>query len=266
MGRVSRGRRSLPLRRDGHFTKGGNAIVVRAELLKGTDQPVRVSDHACAGRVCGILPLPGEPQLQEHGGKWRENHHQQGEDSPAASSASLTIIPVAIAEPRSPVGNPSNGSGDGCSDRTDENVIVADVGEFVGNDAFQFVIIHQFEQTLGYRHRCVARVSARSKSVRGRLGNQVQFWHGQIGFRGKALHDGVQARQLFPSYWLGTARQKRDFVGEEISKRVREDGQTQTDGHAIASSYSLTQEHQQERKSYQQAGCSKNSHSYTTPH
>src|SRR2546430_15472288 len=87
-------------------------------------------------------PLAGESELQEHGGKRGQNHHQQTEQS--AASASLAIIAV-----RSPVGNPGDGASNGCSDRTDENVVVADVREFMCDDAFKFVVIHQFEQTLG---------------------------------------------------------------------------------------------------------------------
>ena len=42
----------------------GDAIVVRPQFLKGTDQTVRVSDHACAGLVGGLLPLAGQSLLQ----------------------------------------------------------------------------------------------------------------------------------------------------------------------------------------------------------
>src|SRR6266571_9335810 len=124
------------------YSRRRNAIVVPTQLLKGADQSVRVSHHPCAGLVGGILPLAGESQLQEHGGERGQNQHHQTKDS-ASSSASLTIVSVAVAEPRSPVRNPGNGAGNGCRDRTDENVIVADVGKFMGDDAFEFVVIHQ---------------------------------------------------------------------------------------------------------------------------
>src|SRR6266699_2875590 len=100
------------------YSRRRNAIVVPTQLLKGADQSVRVSHHPCAGLVGGILPLAGESELQEHGGKRGQNHHQQTEQS--AASASLAIIAV-----RSPVGNPGDGASNGCSDRTDENVVVA---------------------------------------------------------------------------------------------------------------------------------------------
>src|SRR5438876_6698007 len=122
------------------YSRRRNAIVVPTQLLKGADQSVRVSHHPCAGLVGGILPLAGESELQEHGGKRGQNHHQQTEQS--AASASLAIIAV-----RSPVGNPGDGASNGCSDRTDENVVVADVREFMCDDAFKFVVIHQFERS-----------------------------------------------------------------------------------------------------------------------
>src|SRR6266705_1850591 len=93
----------------GRYGRRGNAIVVGTQLLEGADQAVRVSDHACAGLVGGILPLAGESQLQEHGGERGQNQHHQTKDS-ASSSASLTIVSVAVAEPRSPVRNPGNGA------------------------------------------------------------------------------------------------------------------------------------------------------------
>ena len=99
-----------------------------------------------------------------------------------------------------------NGAGNGCGDRTDQNVVVAYVRQFVSNDSLKFFIIHQFEQTLRHGHRGVARISSRGEGVGRLLRNDIQLRHWQIGFCGESLHHLVQSRQLFARHRFCAAR------------------------------------------------------------
>src|SRR2546429_520056 len=83
------------------YSRRRNAIVVPTQLLKGADQSVRVSHHPCAGLVGGILPLAGESELQEHGGKRGQNHHQQTEQAASGTTYSFGTGKFAFAARRS---------------------------------------------------------------------------------------------------------------------------------------------------------------------
>ena len=50
----------------------------------------------------------------------------------------------------------------------------------MGDYAFKLVIIHQFQQTFGYRYRCVTRISSGRERIRRSFWYHVQFRDRQI--------------------------------------------------------------------------------------
>ena len=101
-----------------------------------------------AGFIGLVFTRARDRQLDQHGGNGREDDHEQ-----RRQSATVTII-VTTAEsakqsgPITHTGHESNRAREGSSNRTDEDVTIAYVPEFVGQHALQFLIIQQIENAL----------------------------------------------------------------------------------------------------------------------
>ena len=121
--------------------------------------------------------------------------------------------------------DPGDRAGDRGGDGRSEDVVVADVRKFVRDHAFEFVVVHQFHQSLRHGHRSVARIAAGGERVRRRLRNHIQLRHGQIGFGREALHHGVEPRRFLAADGLRAARRQRDLVREKIGAAVHQDGE-----------------------------------------
>src|SRR5258708_14215326 len=58
--------------------------------------------------------------------------------------------------------------------------------ELVGNDPFEFLIVHQLQQPVCHRHRRVLWIAARGEGVRRLFWNYVELRHGEARLRGEA--------------------------------------------------------------------------------
>ena len=77
-----------------------------------------------------------------------------------------------------------------------EDVVVADVRHLVGDDALQFLAVHQLEQAPGHGDRGVLRVAAGGEGV-GRVGvDDVDLGLGYARRDGDFLDDVVQLVEL----------------------------------------------------------------------
>src|SRR5690242_11188715 len=238
----------------------GIAVIVRAKLFESVNRSVGVAHHPRACCVGRILPLPRETQLQQHGGDGCQKEHEDSPHSAAVTVVTVAPVPSKNHGPAAHRGEVENRSGYRCGYRTDQDVVVANVRQLVSDNAFEFVVIHQLEQTLRHCHGSVARVSSGGKSVWRGLRNDIKFRHGQVRLCGEALHNGIEPWQLFARYRLSSAGHQRDLVRKKVSESVHDHGQSKGKGHAAASAKILPDQHQQERKSYQQKGCAKDSH------
>src|SRR6516164_1995000 len=138
-----------------------NALVVGAQFFEGTDEPVRIADHANAGFVGGILARSGEKQLQKERRKGGQKDHQDGRKPAAFALVIAATASKEHAKPRQEGNRRSDGGGDGAG----ENVVVAHVREFVSDDAFEFIVVHDLEQALGNRDGSVIWTAAGGESV-----------------------------------------------------------------------------------------------------
>ena len=91
----------------------------------------------------------------------------------AVDAAAFAII-VASANakkhgPTAHMGSIGNRAGDGCGNRADQDVVVSDVGKLVSDYAFQFVVVHNLEQSLGDSDRGMTGTSAGGEGVRRRV-------------------------------------------------------------------------------------------------
>src|SRR5271170_6071182 len=158
----------------------GNSLVVGAELFKSAHQTVGMPDHLRARSVRLIFALTGNPQLKQCRGDRSQNKREQGRDSVASA---LVATPAAhSAENHAPathVAKPSDGAGNRGGNRRSKDVVVADVGEFMGDHAFEFFVVHQFHQALRDGDGSVTRIPSGGKRVWRGLRNHVQLGHRQ---------------------------------------------------------------------------------------
>src|SRR5438445_7949323 len=127
---------------------GGNrccryALVVRSELLQRADQAIGLTHHSRASLIGGVFASAGKKELQHKGGKGRQKNHQQSRNT--AAPAVIIAISSIAAEDHGPAAHGreiGNGSGDGCSDRTRQDVVVSYMRKLVSNHAFEFLIVH----------------------------------------------------------------------------------------------------------------------------
>src|SRR5579872_3147757 len=211
-----------------------------------------MAHHLCAGCVCLIFALPRNAQLQQkrrEGGN--EDHNERSEAAPFA----LVAAAAPAAKDHRPFThrrNPGDRSRNCRCNRRSQNVVVADVREFMRNHAFELIVIHQLHQSLRYGHGCVTRVPARRKGIRCGLRNHVKLWHRQIRFCRESFHHGIKPRLLLTADRLRSAGHQRDLVREEIRAPVHDNRENQRDRHATASAKRPTDEQQQQGKRRQQ--------------
>src|SRR5713226_5567997 len=158
------------------------------------------------------------------------------------------------------MGDPGNGSRKRRRDGADQNVVVANVRKFMGDYAFEFVIIHELQQTFSHRHGSMSRVSAGCKSVRRGFRNHVQLRDREVRLSRETLHHCIESRQLFARNGPRAAGKQSDFVREEICERIRADRNSQDQSHPISPAKIMAHHHQEKCEDSQQKSCTNNSH------
>jgi len=122
-----------------------------------------------------------------------------------------------------------------CGNGTDQEVAVAYLTKFVGQDTFLFFGTQKVQQSLGDGYRGVPWVTTGRKRMGGVVHDHVNLGHGQACALCQALHCVVEVGELPGCKWLRPVQGERDFVGVEIRNKVHH--RSNDDGHeqAIAS-------------------------------
>ena len=121
------------------------------QFLQGSGQSAGLAADGRPGLVGQKFSRAGHGHLHYHGSDGRDD----GQGQAAQNAAAAFFVAAAHAEDGSPLQHVSqhgNGSGNGGRHRRDEGVPVADVGQFMGHDSFQFVPGQNAHDTLGGRH------------------------------------------------------------------------------------------------------------------
>src|SRR5438105_3793970 len=116
-----------------------------------------MTHHVCAGFVRAVFSLARKAKLQKCGTE-RSKEDQKKRENPAASTIAVVAIATA-AEPESHVCKKRDRTRKGCRDGADENVVVPHMRKFVRNHALEFVVVHQFQESLRHRDRSVTRIA-----------------------------------------------------------------------------------------------------------
>src|SRR5436190_12560267 len=103
-----------------------------------------------SGFVGLVFARSRDCQLNQHGGDGSEKEHQQS----AKASAAIVAVTFVSAKDHSParnLGEVGDSSGDGGRNRTDQDVAIANVAEFVGQYAFEFFVGEQSRNSVSHR-------------------------------------------------------------------------------------------------------------------
>src|SRR5208282_3776960 len=152
-------------------------------------------------------------ELDQHRCEGSEKDHGNGCD--AAASAAIVAFAAHAAKNHAPAGNrceKSDGAGQCGRNRADQDVAIAHVAQLVGEHAFEFFIVEQTEDALGYGGGGVVRVASGGEGVRRVGRDEVDLGHGQADFLRQALDDVVDPREIFAADGLGAIGGEGDLV------------------------------------------------------
>ncbi len=191
----------------------GDALVSGIEFFEGVDEALGAAGDLGAGFVGGEFSRTGDGEADEHGGEGSEDDHEEHADE--AKGSGVAVVSAA-AEPEHHASDGSDAAGHDDGDGGDEDVAVFDVGEFVGDDAFEFGGGHHGHEAFGDADDAVGGVAAGGEGVGGLLVGEVEAGHGEVGALGEALDDFVEFGGLFLGDGLGMCGGEGEFVAEEV--------------------------------------------------
>ena len=102
--------------------------------------------------------------------------------------------------------------------RRHEDVVVADVAQLVGHDAFELDPVHLLEQSGGDGDRRVVRVAAGRERIRGRVVDDVDARLREPAGDAQTLDQVVEALVLLLGRRPGPADRQRDLVGLPVRR------------------------------------------------
>ena len=209
------------------------------EFLQSADQRVRRADILGAGRIGVVLPRTRNRHLNQHRRDRRQNHHGD-----RRHRASAILVIAAAAEPERHAGQERNGPGDHRGHRTDQDVAMQYVAQFVRDHALQFVVGHQPQNAGGEGQRRVLRIASRGKRVGRIVGDDPQLRHGQPHALAEIAyhrpHPPIRLRVLGLRHRLRRVTHQRDLVGVEVTDKIHDRRDGQGDVKALASGDGLT--------------------------
>ena len=128
-------------------------------------------------------------KLNEHGRDRSQDQHQQR--TPDAT----TIVAVShAAKEETKAGQIRNRAGNRRRDRTDQDIPIINVSQFVRQHAFQLFIAQQAKDAMSDRNRSVRRITAGGESVGRFHGNHINLGHGKPDFLSDALYYAINPR------------------------------------------------------------------------
>src|SRR5690606_21182914 len=175
------------------------------------------------------LVLAADGELDDHGRDRGDDGHGEQRERVAA----LVVATADAAEDRSPpddVADHGDGAGHGRGERADEHVPVLDVGQLVGDDAFQLLLAHEAQNAGRAADDGVVGVAAGGERV-GLLGRRDRDrGHGQARATAQPVHHLVELVPLPGPDAPGAVHAQHDAVTEPVHAEVHDRGQDEARG------------------------------------
>jgi hypothetical protein len=136
----------------------------------------------------------------------------------------------------------------------DQDVVVADVPELVGQDTGELVAAQDAENAGGHRHYGVVRVTPGSERVWRRAIDDGHARLRQMGVGCELVHELVQLGGLFGRDLARAGHLERDITREPVRAQVHDDGDAEEQQHAAVAPDPVADDDQQAGQGRQQDG------------
>ena len=205
------------------------------------------------GPVGGIFAGARDRHLHQRGGKGREDHHRHRADD------AQPIIPPPAEEQRE-IRQKRDRPGKGRGDGHDRGVMVADMGQFMGDDPGQFIPVEAVHQAACHGDGGIGRIAPGGKGIGLRGVDQIDRGHRQIGAAGQIGDHFGQAGAIARRHGPGLMHAQHHAVGIPPGEHVHRRSHDQRDHHAAAAAQQIAQPHEERGHRGHQHGCLEISH------
>ena len=218
---------------------------VVAKLLERCDETGRVAGHLAGAHIGEGFASTADGGLHDLGEQWSDDEQREPEESErVVAVGAVAIAWHAAAVPPHQANGGIGEDGDTTHQRDSkggyQDVVVADVGEFVRHHTFELDPVQLLEQTGGDRDGSVPRVASGGEGVRCRIVDDVDARLGQATGDAQPLDEVVQPLEL-----VGVGRTcPTDGEGDGVGLPVRGEGDdTRNDQRDDGSDQPVTEQH-----------------------
>ena len=168
------------------------------QLLEGRDQAGRVAGHRDTRHIGQGFTTPTDGELHQlcHDRQEDQQHEtDESKDRRPAAVLAVSIVPAAATPPngaKAPVGDQGDDANERDRQRRYQDVVVLDVTQLVGQDAFELDAVHLGQQPGRHCDRRVLRVAAGGKGIGRGVVDDVQARLGEARRDAQALDEVVQ--------------------------------------------------------------------------
>ena len=198
--------------------------LVVTELLECRDQAGRITGQLHPRHVGERLAPTADGELHQLRNQWCEEEQREAEERQDRLGAAAVVVvassPTTPPEhPNGDVGHQRDEADEGHRQCRDEDVVVLDVAELVGDHPFELDAIHLLEESSGHRDRRMLRISPSGEGDRSDVVDDVDAGLRQAGGDAQPFHDVVEPRVLHRIRRSCPAHRERDRVGLPIGDR-----------------------------------------------
>ncbi len=211
----------------------GGGLVGRLERLRvgrylpqGRGQAGRVTGHHRSRRVGQEFPAAGNGQPEQLGDKRPESGEEQPDDEkdgpdagPVAADFPASSSPPQ--RPHDPVAQENDHPDHHHGQRLEADVIILDMGHFMGNDALELDPVELLKQPRRHAEDGMRRIASRGEGVGRRVVDDIAAGRGQAGGDGQPLDDVEQVRKLLLGDRTGMADGQGDLIPGVIARQGR---------------------------------------------
>jgi hypothetical protein len=205
---------------------------VVANFSESIDHGLGVAGELDAAGVGQIFAAAREGKLEEIEQDGSDDGEEiSDKDKGSGLAISITIAGAVKATAQGNVDSHDEGASEDGDERGEEDIVVTDVGEFVGDDGFEFVAVELVQETSGNANDGVLGVPAGGESVGGGIVHDVEGGEGEVSAEAEIFGDGVEVVVLFFGGGVGVGISEDDAVGKVIGDKTPDGGDKKGDAH-----------------------------------
>ena len=217
---------------------------------KRRSERVRAAADARPEIIRGIFPRAADRHLHDHGGKRRQNDHEHRSDQ----AEPVVAVARAAAEEQTELRQHGDGARDGRRNSHGQRIVVADVGELVGDHARNFVAVERVDKAGAHCDRGMLGVAPGGERVGLRVVHDVDARHGDARALREIAHELDQLGRGAGIDLPRSMQGEHELVRIPIAHEVHDGCNQQRHDRAARAADEKTDSHEQGREPCQQHG------------